>query len=136
MKSARKEPSQRQLRVSQEIRKILIDIIESGDLWDPLIEGKTISITQVDISPDLKNCDAYIMTLGGENVDDAVKGLNGAKGFIRKLLGKELTIRYTPQVTFKIDETFEQAAKINNILQSPEVARDLNNNDFEEELVS
>jgi ribosome-binding factor A len=131
MKSARKEPSQRQLRVSQEIRKILIDIIESGDLWNPLIEGKTISVTQVDISPDLKNCDAYIMTLGGENVDEAAKGLNDAKGFIRKLMGKELTIRYTPQITFKIDETFDQAAKINEILLSPEVARDLNNKEEE-----
>jgi len=133
MKSARKEPSQRQLRVGQEIRKILIDTIESGDLWNPLLLDKTISITQVDISPDLKNCDAYIMTLGGEGVEDVVKGLNEARNYIRRLVGKELTIRYTPAIRFKIDETFEQAAKINKILLSPEVSRDLTKKETEEE---
>ena len=108
--------SQRQLKVGEEIRHLISNALLRSSFYDEHIDNNNITITEVNISPDLKNAKVYVMPLGGENKPDVLKSLNRATGRIKKIISSNISLRQIPKLTFKIDETFEYAKKINEIL--------------------
>jgi len=109
--------SQRQLRVGEELRHLISNILLRQTFYDHIIENNTITITEVSVSPDLKNACVYIMPLGGENKINVLDSLNKANGRIKKFISNKINLRQIPKLQFKIDETFEYAKNIENILQ-------------------
>lgn len=120
-----KGPGQRQLRVGEEIRHVLARLLARGDLRDPALTGRTLTVTEVRVSPDLKNATAFVVPLGGAGMEDAVAALNRAAGFLRSQLGREMTLRYVPRLSFAPDRSFDQAGRVEEILARPSVRRDL-----------
>jgi ribosome-binding factor A len=124
--SSRSEPGQRQLRVGERIRHILADVFRRGDLNDPILANASlISITAVEIGPDLKHATAYVMPLGGKDKDVIVHALNRASGYFRAMVGPELDLHYAPKISFRVDNSFENAAHIENILRQERVQKDV-----------
>ena len=109
--------SQRQLRVGEELRHLISNVLLRETFYDQIIENNDITITEVNVSPDLKNAKVYIMPLGGENKFEVLDSLNKANGRIKKLISNNINLRQIPKLQFKIDETFEYAKNIENILQ-------------------
>ena len=108
--------SQRQLKVGEELRHLISNALLRRSFYDQHLENNNITITEVNISPDLKNAKVYVMPLGGENKLDVLNSLNKAKGRLKKIISSNISLRQTPKLIFKIDETFEYAKKINDIL--------------------
>ena len=109
--------SQRQLRVGEELRHLISNVLLRESFYDQIIENNTITITEVNVSPDLKNAKVYIMPLGGKNKLEVLDSLNKSNGRIKKLISININLRQIPKLKFKIDETFEYAKNIENILQ-------------------
>ena len=109
--------SQRQLRVGEELRHLISNALLRESFYDQIIENNTITVTEVNVSPDLKNAKVYIMPLGGENKLEVLDSLNKSNGRIKKLISSNINLRQIQKLQFKIDETFEYAKKIENILQ-------------------
>ena len=109
--------SQRQLKVGEEIRHLISNALLRESFYDEHIKNNNITITEVSISPDLKNAKVFIMPLGGKKKDDVLESLNKVSGRIKKIISNNLSLRQTPKLIFKIDETFEYANKIHNILE-------------------
>ena len=109
--------SQRQLRVGEELRHLISNALLRETFYDQIIENNNITITEVNVSPDLKNAKVYIMPLGGENKVEVLDSLNKSNGRIKKLISNDINLRQIPKLQFKIDETFEYAKNIENILQ-------------------
>ena len=109
--------SQRQLRVGEELRHLISNALLRETFYDQIIENNNITITEVNVSPDLKNAKVYIMPLGGENKFEVLDSLNKANGRIKKLISNNINLRQIPKLQFRIDETFEYAKNIENILQ-------------------
>ena len=109
--------SQRQLRVGEELRHLISKALLRESFYDQIIEDNSITITEVNVSPDLKNAKVYIMPLGGENKFEVLDSLNKSNGRIKKLISSNINLRQIPKLQFKIDETFEYAKNIENILQ-------------------
>jgi ribosome-binding factor A len=120
-----KTPSQRQLRVGEELRHALAHLLERGEVHDPGLAGVSVTVTEVRVSPDLRNATAFIMPLGGVADADAVNALTRAKGFIRRRLAEMVRLRITPAFSFRLDASFDEAGHIEELLRRPEVARDL-----------
>lgn len=114
---SKKPTSHRQLRVGEEIRRIVAQLVMRGDLRteQPL---DSITITHADVSPDLKNATIYIMPLGGEARDEALESLQGASKQIRHQLSKELRLKFIPNLKFTLDTSFDQAQRIEELLKS------------------
>ena len=108
--------SQRQLRVGEELRHLISNALLRETFYDQIIENNNITITEVNVSPDLKNAKVYIMPLGGENKFEVLDSLNKANGRIKKLISNNINLRQIPKLQFRIDETFEYAKNIENIL--------------------
>ena len=123
-KGRSKAPSQRQLRVGEEIRHALARILTRGELRDPLIAEVSLTVTEVRVSPDLKSATAFVVPLGGGDLGPVVGALNKAAGFLRGQLGTEITLRYTPRLSFEPDLSFDEAARVQEILSRPAVRRD------------
>ena len=126
-------PSQRQLRVAEEIRHILAGILMRGDLRDPALVGVSVTVSEVRISPDLKNATVYSLPFGKGSVPDVMKGLNRSAPYLRSQVGHALSLRYTPTLTFVPDHSFDEAKHIDDLLRSEKVARDLKHDDDEAE---
>ena len=109
--------SQRQLRVGEELRHLISNALLRESFYDQIIENNTITVTEVNVSPDLKNAKVYIMPLGGENKLEVLDSLNKSNGRIKKLISSNINLRQIPKLQFKIDETFEYVKNIENILQ-------------------
>ena len=109
--------SQRQLRVGEDLRHLISNALLRETFYDQIIENNIITITEVNVSPDLKNAKVYIMPLGGENKLEVLDSLNKSNGRIKKLISCNINLRQIPKLQFKIDETFEYAKNIENILQ-------------------
>ena len=125
-KGESKAPSQRQLRVGEELRHALAWILERGELRDPGLSGLTVTVTEVRISPDLRNATAFVMPLGGgDSTADVVEALNRAEPFVRRLIAKAVKLKYLPGLNFIADPSFDEAGRINDLLADPTVARDL-----------
>lgn len=123
--SESKMPSQRQLRVGETIRKALSESLTRGEVRDPLLERSVISISEVKMSPDLKIATVYVAPFGPQDVVAIVKALAANAKFLRGRIGRALTLRYTPNLRFQPDNSFDEYAKVDALLRSPEVARDL-----------
>lgn len=120
-----KGPSQRQLRVGELIRHLLAEILTREDLRDPVLSGVPITVTEVSVSPDLKNVVVYCTPLGGREASAVVAALNRHSGYLRGALGRALTLRYTPALSFRYDTAFERAEAVAALFQNPEVRADL-----------
>ena len=118
-------PSQRQLRVGEMLRHALADVLRENDIRDPDLEGVSVTITQVKPSPDMRYATVYCEPLGGENANAIVAALNRHKGFLRGEMGHRITMKFTPDLRFVEDRSFAEAQKIETILKSPEVQRDI-----------
>ncbi len=119
-----KAPSQRQLRVGEEIRHILADMVARAEFRDPDLAGQSITVTEVRVSPDLRNATVYVTPLAGD-AKTVVPALQRAAGFLRGQLASALKLRYTPSLKFEHDESFDQAQRIGAVLQTADVERDL-----------
>ena len=126
-------PSQRMLRVGELVRHALSAVFARGDIEDPLLEGKVITVPEVRMTPDLKLANAYIMPLGGEGADEVVAALNRHHKFIRGRIAPELDLKFAPDLKFYVDNTFEEFGKIDAILRSDRVQRDLAHDSDEDE---
>lgn len=118
-------PSQRQLRVGEEVRHTLAQALERGELRDPALKGVAITVTEVRLSPDLKNATAFVVPLGGGDAKPIVQALNRASAFLRGWVGKHVQLRYTPRISFEADASFDEAQRIENVLNDPHVRRDI-----------
>ena len=118
-------PSQRQLRVGEALRHALAEILRRNDIRAPDLDGVSVTITQVKPSPEMRYATVYCEPLGGENAKQIVAALNRHKGFLRGEMGHRIAIKFTPELRFVEDESFAEAQKIETILKSPEVQRDL-----------
>ena len=108
--------SQRQLKVGEELRHLISNALLRSSFYDEHIENNNITITEVNVSPDLKNAKVYVMPLGGENKADVLNSLDKVAGRLKKNISSNISLRQTPKLTFKIDETFEYAKNIHDIL--------------------
>lgn len=120
-----KAPSQRQLRAGELVRHALVDILAREEFRDPALQGVSVTVSEVRVSPDLKHAVAFVEPLGGAHADDVVAGLNRASAFLRGRLGREIDMKFTPRLRFLHDESFDAASDMDALLSSPEVARDL-----------
>ena len=118
--------TQRQLRVGEEIRHALASILMRGDVpWPKGFTAPMVTVTEVRVSPDLKNATAYVMPLGGQHVKETIAALNDSVGFYRHAVSQTVKLRYTPKLQFTADDTFDNAERIERILLDPKVAKDL-----------
>ena len=124
-------PSQRQLRVGEEIRHILARLLMRGDLHDPALTGVSVTVSEVRISPDLKNATVFAMPLSGKGVEDVLRGLNRSAPYLRSLVAQEIQLRYAPTLNFIADRSFDEAHHIDELLRSERVKRDLKAGDGE-----
>src|SRR3954468_22887417 len=118
-------PTQRQLRVGEELRHLLAGILGRHELRDPALHDATITVTEVRISPDLKNATAFVMPLGGTHVPEVLAALERGAGFMRGLIARELDLRYVSALRFMIDSTFDHASRIEALLHRPDIERDI-----------
>jgi ribosome-binding factor A len=117
--------SQRQLRVGEELRHALARVLARGELRDPHLAGASLTVTEVRISPDLKSATAFVVPLGGGDLETVIAALNHAAGFLRGQLSHEVQLRHTPRLSFQADHTFDEAARINALLHHPRVVQDV-----------
>jgi ribosome-binding factor A len=118
-------PSQRQLRVGELIRRALSDILMQGTIHDPDLNRISVTVSEVTASPDLKIATAYVCPLGGQGGDGLISLLAKNKSEIRKLISKKLTLKYTPDLRFRIDETFDRMDEARRLFSQENVKRDL-----------
>jgi ribosome-binding factor A len=117
--------SQRRLRVGEELRHALSGILHRGECRDPALRDASVAVTEVRLGTDLHNATVFVMPLGGANATEIVAGLKRSSAFLRRLVGREVALRYTPSLTFELDLSFDQADRIAALLAQPEVSRDL-----------
>ena len=120
-----RSPSQRQLRVGETLRHILVDVISQGNLRDPALQGASITVSEVRVSPDLKNATAYVMPLGGRDSEEILAALRRASAYLRGAVAKGTQLRHAPKLVFERDHSFNRASEIDSLLQHPQVAKDL-----------
>ena len=118
-------PTQRQLRVGEVLRHALSDILRETDIRDPELFGVPVTVTEVKPSPDMRHATVFVEPLGGRNADTIIAALNRHRGFLRGALGHSITLKFTPELRFIEDTSFAEAERIERILQSEKVARDL-----------
>ena len=118
-------PSQRQLRVGELIRHALAEMLSRGDIHDPVIEGHMITVPEVRMSPDLRLATVYVMPLGGKDEQEVVAALERNKKFLRGEIAHRVNLKFAPEIRFRVDERFGEAERIEKILRTPEVRRDL-----------
>lgn len=126
-------PSQRQLRAGELIRHSLVEILREEALTDPALEGVSVTITQVRMSPDLRHAICFVEPLGGGHADEVVAGLNRVAKFLRGRLGRNIDMKFTPDLRFVHDETFDEAARMNRLFEDPRVRQDLQAGDDDSE---
>lgn len=127
--SAGKSPSQRMLRVGELIRHKLSEMLVRGDIHDDVIAGHSITIPEVRLSPDLKIATVYVMPLGGADMKPVIEALTRNKKYIRAEVAHMLDLKYAPDLRFREDETFEEATRIDRLLDSPKVKQDTEKKD-------
>lgn len=126
-------PTQRQLRVGEMLRHALADILRRGDIRDPDLVGVSVTITQVKPSPDMRHATVFCEPLGGKNASAVIAALNRNKAYLRGEMGHLIALKFTPDLRFIEDESFAEAQKIETILKSDRVQRDLSAPEADEE---
>jgi ribosome-binding factor A len=118
-------PTQRQLRVAEEIRHVLAGIFMRREFRDPELAAADITVSEVRLSPDLKHATAFISRLGRPDVESLLPALQRVAPWLRSQVARALPLRYTPELSFQPDHALDYAMKINQLMQKPEVVRDL-----------
>lgn len=118
-------PSQRQLRVAELIRHSLAEMLARGDIHDDVIAAHVVTIPEVRMSPDLRLATVYLMPLGGGDRQPVLEAFNRHKRYIRGEIAHKINLKFAPDIRFSVDETFDEAERIDRLLASPEVRRDL-----------
>lgn len=130
MSSPTKGPSQRQLRVGEQVRHALAEMLQRGELQDDVIESAVISVGEVRMSPDLKIATAFVVPLGAKDENAVVEALNRHSRFIRGRMSPALRqMKYMPEFRFRLDTSYDNMTRIDALLRSPEVARDLDHDE-------
>ena len=122
---AAKGPSQRQLRVGEMLRHALADVLRETEIRDPELEGASVTVTEVRPSPDMRHALVFVEPLGGKDAERIVEALNRHRGFLRGQMGQRIALKFTPELRFVEDRSFAEAERIDKILRSEKVARDL-----------
>jgi ribosome-binding factor A len=117
--------SQRQLRVGELVRHAMAEMLTRGDVHDPVIEGHLITVPEVRMSADLRLATIYVMPLGGRDAEEVVAALERHKKFLRTEIAHRINLKFAPDIRFRVDERFAEAERIDRLLRSPEVKRDL-----------
>jgi ribosome-binding factor A len=125
LKKATAGPTQRQLRVAEEIRHVLAGVFARHEVRDPELAGADITVTEVRIGPDLKHAVAFVARLGREDIDLLLPALKRAAPFLRAQVAHRVRLKFAPDLTFQADRALVYASKIERLLHTPEVARDL-----------
>src|ERR1700724_2678769 len=120
-----KGPSQRALRAGELVRHALAEILARGDVHDPVIETHLITVPEVRMSPDLRVATVYIMPLGGQDAMDVLAALDRNKRYLRGEIAHRVNLKFAPDIRFRVDERFDEADRIERLLRSPQVRRDL-----------
>ncbi|MGQ3675223.1 30S ribosome-binding factor RbfA [Xanthobacter sp. TB0139] len=126
-------PSQRMLRVGELVRHALADVLSRGDHVDPVLSGHIITVPEVRMSPDLKIATCYVMPLGGKDISPVIKALEANKGHLRHEVARRVELKSAPELRFRKDTTFDEGARMDALLNSPAVTRDLTSQDEDEE---
>ena len=119
-------PSQRQLRTGELVRHALVEILREEDINDPDLAGVSVTVAEVRMSPDLKHAICFIVPLGGVHAPEVVKAMNRHAKFLRGRLGRHVELKFTPDLKFPHDESFDEAARMNRLFDDPRVQRDIN----------
>jgi len=128
-KNTNRAPSQRPLRVGEELRHALARIFARGELRDPDLAEATLTVTEVRVAPDLKRATAYIMPLAGARQAETLAALRRSAPFLRRLIAREVKLRHAPDIAFALDTAFVHASRIDAALRQPDVQRDLDTAD-------
>ncbi len=118
-------PSQRQLRVGELIRRSLSEVLQRGDVHDPDLNRLSITVGEVRTSPDLRVATAYVLPLGGKGQEDVLKLLSRNKGELRRAVSKKLALKFSPDLRFRLDETFDRMDDTRRMLSQDAVRRDI-----------
>jgi ribosome-binding factor A len=124
-KNPEKGPSQRMLRVAELVRHKVAELLTRGEIHDDVLAKHVVTIPEVRLSPDLKIATVYVLPLGGKGLEPVLAALDKSKKFIRAEVARTLDLKYAPDLRFRADESFEVSLKIDKLLASPEVKRDL-----------
>ncbi|MFC7052400.1 30S ribosome-binding factor RbfA [Hansschlegelia quercus] len=131
--SGPKAPSQRMLRVGELVRHALADVLQRGEVMDPVLEKHVITVPEVRMTPDLKLATAYVMPLGGRDEAKVLAALDANRKQLRMMVVKRLALKSAPDLRFRIDDSFDRGSQIDALLRSPQVARDLGGDGAEDE---
>jgi ribosome-binding factor A len=129
--SAASGGSQRQLRVAETVRHAVAEILSQGSAHDPDLEGHIITVPEVRMSPDLKLATIYVMPLGGRDTEIVLAALERNKKFLRGEIAHRVNLKFAPEIRFRVDERFDEAERIEKLLRTPAVQRDLNSDSDE-----
>jgi ribosome-binding factor A len=121
--------SQRQLRVGELVRHALAEMLTRGEVHDPVIESHLVTVPEVRMTADLRLATVYVMPLGGRDAEEVVVALERHKKFLRAELAHRVNLKFAPDIRFRVDERFAEADRIEKLLHSPEVKRDLDHRD-------
>ena len=121
--------SARQLRVGELIRHALAELFARGDVHDPVLEGHMITVPEVRMSPDLRLATIYIMPLGGRDAEAVLAALEENKRYLRGEISRRVNLKFAPEIRFRVDERFDEAERIEKLLRTPAVQRDLRDNE-------
>jgi ribosome-binding factor A len=125
--------SPRQLRVGELVRHAIADLLMRGDVHDPVIEGHLITVPEVRMTADLRLATIYVMPLAGRDADEVVAALERNKKYLRGEIAHRINLKFAPDLRFRVDERFEEAERIDKLLRSPAVKRDLTKNESGDE---
>jgi ribosome-binding factor A len=123
--------SQRQLRVGELVRHAVAEMLTRGDVHDPVIEGHLITVPEVRMSPDLRLATVYVMPMGGRDAEQVVAAFDRHKKYMRTEIAHRVNLKFAPDIRFRVDDRFAEAERIEKLLRSPEVKRDLDHGDDE-----
>lgn len=118
-------PSQRMLRVAELVRHAMAQMLSRGDINDPVLEKHVVTVSRVKMSPDLKLATVYVMPLGGKDEPEVIAALDRHRKFLRGEIAHEVNLKFAPEIRFRIDDSFDKVSRIDAILNSERVKRDL-----------
>jgi ribosome-binding factor A len=128
-----KGPTQRSLRAGEVVRHALAEILARGEIHDPVIAAHLITVPEVQMSPDLRMATIYVLPLGGHDAADVLAALERNKRYLRGEIARRVSLKFAPDIRFRIDQRFDEAERVERLLRSPQVRRDLGNDPSERE---
>lgn len=120
MKSSTNQPSQRMLRVGEQIKEVIAQVLLRGHFYEPVLmdHASSVTVTEVRVSPDLKHATAYVISLGGKNMEDILPALNDEAQNFQKEINRQTQLKFTPKLQFRMDDTFDKATRLDSILHN------------------